>query len=108
MAPRHLRLKWSTELGRTTVLVRGDVDGSAQPDFDAIAIVADGTPGIVIDLDDLGFVDAVGVDLLDDLARRSNVQICNPTAPLIQLLRRTDGVIGDWDALRAALTHELD
>jgi anti-anti-sigma factor len=107
MALRHLRVRWSNEIGRTVVHLHGDVDAATRPDLDAIGVVADGVPQVVVDLDDVGYIDAIGVDLLEGLARRSNVEVRHPSAPLVRLLRRTDGVIADWTALRLALADDL-
>jgi hypothetical protein len=86
--------------------VRGDVDAEARSDLSAVGVVADNGPGLTVDLADLGYVDAVGVDLLEELAQRPNVDIRNPTAPLVRLLRRTANVMSDWEALRAAVEDD--
>ena len=51
--------------GRTVVTVHGEVDLATSPQLrDCLAGIVDEGPSIVIDLDDVGFIDSTGIGVL--------------------------------------------
>ena len=97
---RQIQVTWSNEDRRVIAHLRGDVDADATDEIRGIAIVADQGPGLTLDLADVRFVDIAGLDLLEDLARRPNVQIRNRSDAILHLLARTEVVIAGWPYLR--------
>jgi anti-anti-sigma regulatory factor len=85
------------------VSLRGDVDADAHAELSALAVVADDAPALVVDLSEVSFVDVVGLDLLEELARRPNVSLRRPTSTVVRLLERTAGVVDEWSELRRTL-----
>lgn len=104
MMLRQVQLRWSTDSGASIVTLRGDVDAGAAWDLRAIGDVADDVPALTVDLSEVSFVDIVGLDLLEELASRPNVELRNPTPSMIRLLRRTEPLIDDWRSLRHGLS----
>ena len=106
MAPtsfRQLTIRWSSEPGATVANLRGHVDAGSAEDLGAIAVVADRAPRVVLDLTDVHFVDVAGLDLLDQLAQRENVEVRSQSVAIRRVLTRTDGVVDDWAALRGCV-----
>jgi anti-sigma B factor antagonist len=51
--------------GRTLVTVHGEVDLATSPQLrDCLAGIVDDKPSIVVDLDDVGFIDSTGIGVL--------------------------------------------
>jgi anti-anti-sigma regulatory factor len=103
---RQLRLRWSVDDHAPVVHLLGDVDANARIDLDAIAVVADGVPRLVVDLADIHFVDVVGLDLIESLAQRTSVTVREPSPAVRRVLERTADVVDDWPLLRDALGSE--
>ena len=103
MAPtsfRQLTIRWSSEPGVTVAHLRGHVDAGAADQLGAIAVVADSAPRVALDLSDVHFVDVAGLDLLEQLARRPDIEVRGESVAIRRVLDRTDGVVDDWPALR--------
>ena len=103
MSFRQLRMAWANEPGATVVRLHGDLDAHAATEAAALHVVADDAPHLVVDLEAVWFVDVPGLDLLEDLARRPTVTVRNPSAPILRILQRTEGVTDEWAALRALM-----
>ena len=105
MALRHLQVRWTSDTAAPVARLRGDVDADAAPELRAIGAVADEVPAVVVDLSAVDFVDLSGLDLLDELAARTNVTLQDPSAPVQRLLARTSGMMAGWSSLRSRLTN---
>jgi len=103
---RQLEVRWSHEPGSPVARLRGDVDASAAVDVDALTTVVNEVPTLVLDLANITFVDVCGLDLLESLAARPNVQVRHVNAVIARVLERTDRLAADWPALRVALAAE--
>jgi anti-anti-sigma regulatory factor len=95
----QMRVAWTVEAGSPVARLRGGIDASAAHDLEAIGDVADGSPGLTIDLHEVTFVDVNGLDLLEALAVRSNVTLRDLPGVVARVLARTAGIV-DWPVLR--------
>jgi anti-anti-sigma regulatory factor len=95
----QMRVAWTVEAGSPVACLRGGVDATAAHDLEAIGDVADGSPGLLVDLRDVTFVDVNGLDLLEAVAARSNVTLRNVPGVVARVLARTAGIV-DWPVLR--------
>ena len=58
--------------GRTVVTVHGEVDLATSPQLrDSLAAIVDEGPSIVVDLDDVGFIDSTGIGVLVGAVKRA-------------------------------------
>jgi ABC-type transporter Mla MlaB component len=100
---RHLHVRWTSDTGAPTAWLRGDVDADAAHELRAIGTVADEVRIVVVDVSDVDFVDLSGLDLLEELAARDNVQLTGSSPAMTRVLERVDGVITAWPALHGSL-----
>jgi anti-anti-sigma factor len=103
---RQLDVRWSHEPGIPVASLRGDVDASAAHDIGGLVVVVSEVPRLALDLDGVTFVDVCGLDLLESLVCRENVEVRGMSVAVVRLLERTDALVDDWPAMRAALAAE--
>jgi hypothetical protein len=96
----QMRVAWTVEVDGPVACLRGGIDASAANDLEAIGDVADGSPGLDVDLHEVTFVDVNGLDLLEALAAHPNVRLRHLPGVVARVLARTAGIV-DWPVLRA-------
>ena len=94
--PSALQIETLTSDNDLTVVLRGDVDASTAPQFEAVVSQAldEGTTRIELDLDELGFLDSTGVSVIALIVRRlravgNRLTILNCPPPVEHLLTIT-------------------
>ena len=94
--PTTLQVETSSVNGHFVIVLRGDVDMSTAPLFDAVATqgMSEGAHTVEIDATDLGFIDSTGLSVIAVLIRRlrpsgNRLAIRNCPALLVKLLEIT-------------------
>lgn len=81
-----LRVEWSAVTGTPVASMFGEVDMEAVETIIGIIKTAEVAPRLVVDLTGITFVDVSGLHLLRTLAALPNVEVRNPSLPIVRLL----------------------
>jgi anti-anti-sigma regulatory factor len=80
-----LRAVWTAGGERAVVTLTGEIDVAEVGMLDALGAVATQTPGFVVDLSRVSFVDVAGLAALERLLDAPNIAERNPSPVITQL-----------------------